>query len=351
VTRTLAELAQALGGTLEGDPSRVVVRVRAPEDAGPEDVAVLLDRRTAAVPSSAGALVVAKGAAVAPPGPALVRVENPRRAFVALLGLFHPPRPRAAGVAPGAFVSPSAEVDPTASIAAGATVEAGARVGARVEVHAGAYVGEDVTLGEDTVVLPNATLYAKTLVGRRVRIHAGAVIGSDGFGYERDASGAQQKVPQVGRVVIEDDVEIGANAAIDRATLEETRIGAGTKIDNLVQVGHNTRIGAHCCLVGQAGVSGSVTLGDFVVVAGQAGIADHATIGRGVVVGAQCGVPGDLDQGVWLGTPAIPATTARRVFPAVARLPETTKRVRELEERCARLEERLARLLEARESR
>jgi UDP-3-O-[3-hydroxymyristoyl] glucosamine N-acyltransferase len=129
-------------------------------------------------------------------------------------------------------------------------------------------------------------------------------------------------------------------------------IGAGTKIDNLVQIGHNTQIGEHCCLVGQSGVSGSVTIGDFAVVAGQAGIADHAVIGKGVVVGAQCGVPGDLDAGVWLGTPAMLATTARRVFPAVARLPETVKRVKELEERCARLEARLESLLaEARERR
>src|SRR5262249_12018217 len=153
------------------------------------------------------------------------------------------------------------------------------------------------------------------------------VVGSDGFGYERDAAGRQVKVPQIGGVVLGDDVEIGANAAIDRATLEATLVGAGTKIDNLVQIGHNTKVGEHCCLVGQSGVSGSVTIGDYAVVAGQAGIADHATIGKGVVVGAQCGVPGDLDAGVWLGTPAMLATTARRVFPAVERLPETVKRV------------------------
>ena len=341
MSRTLAEIARSLGGTHDGDPALVLHGVRAPEAAGPQDVAVVLDVRGTAALSTAGALVVAESAEVAAPHPPLVRVSNPRSAFVALLRLFHPERPKQPGIAPGASVSTEATVDPTASVAAGATVERGARIGARSEVHAGVYLGEDVVVGDDCVVHPNATLYARTVLGSRVRIHAGAVVGGDGFGYERDAAGVQVKVPQVGRVVIEDDVEIGANAAIDRATLEETRIGAGTKIDNLVQVGHNTRIGAHCCLVGQSGVSGSVTLGDFVVVAGQAGIADHATIGNGVVVGAQCGVPSDLKAGVWLGTPAMLATTARRVFHALARLPQTVQRIKELEERCARLEESL----------
>jgi UDP-3-O-[3-hydroxymyristoyl] glucosamine N-acyltransferase len=349
---TLGALAEAIGGSLEGDPDIPIHGVRSPEAAGPSDIAVLLDRRAPKEPLRAGALVVGGGTRPPAPHPPLVVVANPRRAFAVLLSVFHPPRAKEPGVQPGAHVSPRASVDPTAHVAAGATVEAGAVLEARVEVHAGAYVGEGVVVGEESVLFPNAVLYEGTRVGRRVRIHAGAVVGSDGFGYERDEKGRQMKVPQAGGVVLGDDVEIGANAAIDRATLETTVIGAGTKIDNLVQIGHNTQIGEHCCLVGQSGVSGSVTIGDFAVVAGQAGIADHAVIGKGVVVGAQCGVPGDLDAGVWLGTPAMLATTARRVFPAVARLPETVKRVKELEERCARLEARLESLLaEARERR
>jgi UDP-3-O-[3-hydroxymyristoyl] glucosamine N-acyltransferase len=329
---TLGALAEAIGGSLEGDPDIPIHGVRSPEAAGPSDIAVLLDRRAPKEPLRAGALVVGGGTRPPAPHPPLVVVANPRRAFAVLLSVFHPPRAKEPGVQPGAHVSPRASVDPTAHVAAGATVEAGAVLEARVEVHAGAYVGEGVVVGEESVLFPNAVLYEGTRVGRRVRIHAGAVVGSDGFGYERDEKGRQMKVPQAGGVVLGDDVEIGANAAIDRATLETTVIGAGTKIDNLVQIGHNTQIGEHCCLVGQSGVSGSVTIGDFAV--------------------AQCGVPGDLDAGVGLGTPAMLATTARRVFPAVARLPETVKRVKELEERCARLEARLESLLaEARERR
>jgi UDP-3-O-[3-hydroxymyristoyl] glucosamine N-acyltransferase len=349
---TLGALAEALGASLEGDPGVAIHGIRSPEAAGASEIAVLLERRPPAAPSAAGALVVSKSAHVPEPHPPLLRVESPRRAFLALLAHFHPARAKAPGVESGAHVSPLATVDPTAHVAAGATVEARAVIGPHAEIHAGAFVGEGVVVGEGSVLFPNAVLYEGTRVGRRVRIHAGAVIGSDGFGYERDEGGRQVKVTQAGGVLIGDDVEIGANAALDRATLEATVIGAGTKIDNLVQVGHNTVIGEHCCLVGQSGVSGSVTIGDFAVLAGQSGVADHAVIGKGVVVGAQCGVPGDLEAGVWLGTPAMLATTARRVFPAVTRLPETVKRVKDLEERCARLEARLESLLaEARERR
>jgi UDP-3-O-[3-hydroxymyristoyl] glucosamine N-acyltransferase len=342
VLRTLKAIAEAVGGELTGDPELLIGRVRAPEEAGEGEIAVLADPRRSPVPKRASAVLLAKGVELPDLPPNLVRVGNPRAALVILLGLFHPGKARPCGAAVGSFVSEEAVVDPAAFVAAGATVEAGARIGPRCEVHAGAYVGEEVVLGDDCVLYPNVTLYAGTVVGSRVTIHAGTVVGSDGFGYDRDAAGVQVKIPQVGRVVIGDDVEIGANCAIDRATLETTWIGRGTKIDNLVQIGHNTRIGEDCCLVGQAGVAGSVTLGRFCVLAGQAGIADHVVLGNGVVVGAQCGVPHDLKSGIWLGTPALPRAEAGRVYLTLPRLPEMRREMRALEERCAKLEEALA---------
>ena len=182
------------------------------------------------------------------------------------------------------------------------------------------------------------TLYPGVRLGCRNRIHSGAVIGSDGFGYDRDAGGVQNKIPQVGTVEIGDDVEIGANITVDRATLGATRIGDGTKIDNLVQIGHNSTIGKHCCLIGQVGLSGSVTLGDYCVLAGQAGVADHVTLANNVIVGAQAGVHRDLGPGPWLGSPAIPADEAYRVYTALSRLPEMRRTLRVLEERLKELE-------------
>ena len=340
---SLGTIAGALGGTLTGDASLEISRVRAPEEAGEGEIAVVVDPKRSAVPRRASAAVVQSGVELADLPLNVVRVPSARAAFVTLIALLHPSPGRPAGVQDGAHVEDGAIVDPTAHVARGAVVEAGARIGARCVIHPGAVVREGVILGDDCVLHPNAVLYPRTVLGDRVTVHAGTVIGSDGFGYDRDAAGRQNKVPQVGRVVVGDDVEIGANCAIDRATLETTWIGRGTKIDNLVQIGHNTRIGEDCCLVGQAGVAGSVTLGRFVVLAGQAGIADHVVLGDGVVVGAQCGVPHDLPSGVWLGTPALPRAEAGRVLLTLPRLPEMRREIRALQERCARLEAELAR--------
>ena len=345
IAHTLGSVADAVQGELTGARGAVLRAIRSPEEAGEGDVAVLVDHRHPPARCRASALVLGHSIEIPDLPPNLVRVKEPRRALRVLLSLFHPESRRAAGVQPGAFVAAGAEVDPTAFVAAGATVEASARIGARVEVHAGVYVGVGVVVGEESVLFPNVTLYEGTVLGRRVRVHAGTVIGSDGFGYDRDASGAQVKIPQVGRVEVGDDVEIGANCAIDRATLETTWIGKGTKIDNLVQIGHNTRVGEHCCIVGQAGIAGSVTVGRYCVLAGQAGIADHVTLGDGVVVGAQCGVPSDLESGIWLGTPPMPRAQAARVYLTLARLPEMRREMRALEERCARLEAALGRAL------
>jgi UDP-3-O-[3-hydroxymyristoyl] glucosamine N-acyltransferase len=210
-------------------------------------------------------------------------------------------------------------------VGAYAVVKAGARIGARSAVDSGVTVGEGAVIGEDCVIHPRVTLYPGVVIGNRVSIHAGAVIGSDGFGYVTDA-GQHLKIPQVGNVVIEDDVEIGANTTIDRATLGSTVIKRGAKIDNLVQIAHNNTIGEHCLIAAQAGLAGSVTLGKYVMLGGQVGIADHKKIGDQVMIGAQGGVIGDIPaKSVVWGTPTQPNREWLRQLAALRRLPEIIK--------------------------
>ena len=328
---TLGELAKALGATLEGDPRRLVTGVAPLESAGPEQVSFLTHPRYAdAARSSRAGAFVADGKATGLPAPVL-RVRAPEQALIDLLNLFYPPATVVPGVHRTAVVAADAHVDPTASVGAQAVIEAGARIGARVRVSPLAYVGPGVEIGEDSSVGAHVALLAGVRLGRRVLVHPGAVLGADGFGFAFD--GAQhRKIPQTGGVVIEDDVEIGANTTIDRATFGDTIVRRGTKIDNLVQIGHNVEVGEHSILVSQVGVSGSSRLGRGVVLAGQVGVADHVTVGDGALVGAQAGVPSDLDAGgKYLGTPARPMLEAKRIMAAETRLPELLRRVRALE--------------------
>jgi UDP-3-O-[3-hydroxymyristoyl] glucosamine N-acyltransferase len=328
---TLDELAKALGATLEGDPRRLVTGVAPLDSAGPDQVSFLTHARytDAAKASRAGAFV-AGAQAVGLPAPVL-RVREPQQALVDLLNLFHPPAAIVPGVHRSAVVADDARIDPTASIGALTVVEAGASIGARVRVGPLVYVGPGVEIGEESAVATHVALLAGVRLGRRVLVHPGAVLGGDGFGFAFD--GAQhRKIPQTGGVVIEDDVEIGANTTIDRATFGDTIVRRGTKIDNLVQIGHNVDVGEHSILVSQVGVSGSSRLGRGVVLAGQVGVADHVSIGAGTLVAAQAGVPSDLPAaGKFLGTPARPMLEAKRIMAAESRLPELLRRVRALE--------------------
>ncbi len=336
---SLRTIAERLEGELFGDPDVKIQRVRTPQEAGLGDISVVLDQRSASSIHGTRASAMIVPFEADSPAPNVIRVKDPRQALVRVLELFYPENHRQPGIDRRAIISPQAQVDPTASVAAGAYIEQNAVIGARVVIYPNVYVGEGVRIGEDSIIFPNVTLYAGTQVGKRVRVHSGAVIGSDGFGYIPTESGVYRKIPQVGCVEIEDDVEIGANSTVDRATLGTTRIGSGTKIDNLVQVGHNSEIGRNCCIVAQVGISGSVRIGDSALLAGQVGISDHITVGQGVKVGAQSGVRRDLPSGEWIGSPAIPAEQARRALVLVARLPEFRKEIRELQKRCAQLEE------------
>ncbi|MGA3006406.1 MAG: UDP-3-O-(3-hydroxymyristoyl)glucosamine N-acyltransferase [Opitutaceae bacterium] len=241
------------------------------------------------------------------------------------------PRP-APGVHSTAHVAPGARIAATATVGPLCVVEEGAVVGERVYLQGQVFVGRGAQIGDDGWLMPGVIVAAECVLGRRVRLQPGVVIGSDGFGYELVA-GRHEKVPQVGAVLVGDDVEIGANTTVDRARFSRTVIGEGTKIDNLVQIGHNVVIGKHCLICGQAGVSGSTTLGDYVVLGGQAGLVGHITLGRGAQVGAQAGVTSDLAPGVAVrGSPSLPYMLEQRLTVLRNRLPDLFRRVGEIEE-------------------
>jgi UDP-3-O-[3-hydroxymyristoyl] glucosamine N-acyltransferase len=328
---TATEIARHVGGEVLGDGS-VTLSGFAPADAARAGDLTFAENENyfaRADKSAASAILVA--ATVSSSAKTLIRVANPRVAFAKVLPLFFPEKKFAPGIHPSAQISPQARIDPTAHIGPFCAVGEGAQVGPRAILEGGNHVGADCVLGEDSYLFPNVVLYARTQVGNRVRIHSGTVIGSDGFGYVFD-QGRHLKVPQIGNVIIQDDVEIGSNVSIDRGALGSTIIGRGTKIDNLVQIGHNVVLGEHCILCGQVGVAGSTKVGSYTTMAGQVGVAGHLTIGSKVTLGAQAGVMNNVPDGEkWLGAPAQPDRDMKRIFVALQRLPELSKRINELE--------------------
>ncbi|MCU0836707.1 MAG: UDP-3-O-(3-hydroxymyristoyl)glucosamine N-acyltransferase [Chromatiaceae bacterium] len=292
--------------------------------------------------SRAGAVLVPEGFPDLN-GPLVIRTPAPRRDFFQLAALFSP-GPELTGIHPSAVIDPSAVVGEGVAVGPLAVIAAGVQLGDRSAVGAGCYLGAGVVLGQDCVIEPNVTIQRDCRLGNRCIVHSGAVVGGDGFGFRWDGTG-HRKVPQLGRVVIEDDVDIGCNTCVDRATLGETRIRRGTKVDNLVQVAHNTDIGAHVILVSQAGVAGSSTVGTGVVVAGQVAISDHVNIGAGARVGGQSGVTKDVPEGATVfGTPARPLKDTLRELAALSQLPGLLKQIKSQTQELARLRERVAKL-------
>jgi len=273
-----------------------------------------------------------------------IRVPNPKLAFALLLELYYPETKSARGVHPSAVLGKNVQLAEEVSIGPHVVIGDGAAIGRSTVIGSGVYIGEQVKLGEDCIVDPNVVFYRGTLVGDRVRIHAGTVIGGDGFGYVFH-EGCYVKVPQVGNVIIEDDVEIGCNVCVDRSTTGSTVVGKGTKIDNLVQIAHNNRIGKHVVLAGQVGLAGSVTVGDYTIMGGQAGVSDHIVIGKGVKLGIGALVIKSLQdkETVW-GSPARPAQEAKRQIVSLGRLPGLLHVVRHLMNRLQQNETRLSRL-------
>lgn len=331
---TLAELARLVGGRVRGDGDRPIEAVRTLDSAGPRDLSFLTNPRyrEAAAASGAGALLVGEANGDLETADLLI-ASDPHVALARILKHLYPEERPAPGVHPSAVIEAGADVAASATIGAHCVVGAGSRVGERVVLHAGVVVESGCEIGDDSELHPGVVLYARTVVGRRCALHAGVVLGSDGFGFA-EAAGTHEKIPQIGRVVLEDDVEIGANTTVDRAMLEETRIGAGTKIDNLVQIGHNVQIGAGSLLVAQSGIAGSTRLGKGAVLAGQAGVAGHLEIGEGARVAAASAVFKSVPPGVTVaGIPAREVAAWRREQALVQRLAELQRRIRALERR------------------
>jgi UDP-3-O-[3-hydroxymyristoyl] glucosamine N-acyltransferase len=327
MTLTTAEIAKLLAGEVLGDANATLTGFANADSAKPGDLTFAETDAffTAAENSAATAIIAGKNSSSTKK--IIIRVDNPRLAFAKALAVFFPEPKFIAGIHPSAAIAKSAQVDPTAHIGPHCTVGERVQIGANVVLQAGNFIGDDSVIGDETNLFSNVTIYPRTQIGKRVRIHAGAVIGSDGFGYVFD-SGFHRKVPQVGNVVIGDDVEIGSNTSVDRGALGSTIIGKGTKIDNLVQVGHNVELGDYCILCAQVGIAGSAKLGKYTVLAGQVGIAGHLKIGNQVTIGSKSGVMHNIPDGEkWLGIPAQPDKQAKRIMIAMQRLPDLFKKI------------------------
>jgi UDP-3-O-[3-hydroxymyristoyl] glucosamine N-acyltransferase len=326
VTFTVRQLAEWVRGEVLGDGDLPIANARTLAEAQPGDITfVEHDRHMNAWHSSrASAAIVPQSVPVN--GRPIIRVVDPLMAFVRIVQqLRGRPADTGPAISPAAFVHPTAQLASGVSVGPFAVVGAGSEIGANSTLHAGAIVGRFCKIGDDVVLHPHAVLYDDCIIGNRVVIHGNSVIGADGFGY-RTQNGQHSKVPQLGWVEIEDDVEVGAGSTIDRGTFGPTRVGAGTKIDNLVMIGHNCQIGKHNVLCSQVGIAGSTTTGDFVVMAGQVGVADHITIGDRVTILAKSGVPRNIPSGSQvLGYPATPHKEQIRILNSLEKLPELRK--------------------------
>lgn len=343
---TVAELAERVGGRVEGDGSIRIERVMPLDEAGPSDVSFFANRKYAAdfAASRAGAVIVGESEAAAP-GRTLLRAGNAYLAFAKVSTLFHPPREPVPEVSPRAVLGEGSVVDPSAEVQDLAYVGRGAVIGARTILFPGVYVGDGARIGDDCILYPNAVVRERCIVGNRRILQPGSVVGGDGFGFafdmEGDGNGPRHyKVPQSGIAVLEDDVELGANSCVDRATLGRTVVRKGAKIDDLVMIAHNVDFGPLSIAAAQVGISGSTKIGMGVILAGQVGLVGHIDIGDGARLGAQSGVMNDVPAGeAYSGYPARPHRDWLKEQGALGHLPGLLKRVRELEKALRKLQE------------
>ena len=330
---SVAEIAERLHGEVHGDGSLPLSGFAPASAARPGDLTFAENEAYFVQAEQSAAAAILVDGRFTSTKKALIRVANARVAFAKVLPLFFPDPVFPAGSHPTAVIAESARIDPSAHIGPYCVVGAQVQIGSGAVLQGSNHIGDRCQIGANTQLFPQVTLYPGTQVGQRVRIHSGSVVGADGFGYVFD-QGTHRKVPQIGTVIIHDDVEIGANVTIDRGALGPTIIGRGTKIDNLVQIAHNVVVGDHCLLVAQVGIAGSTQLGNFVTLAGQVGLAGHLKIGNRVIVAAQSGVMNDIADGdKWLGTPACPDRQAKKQYIALQHLPDLLHRVGDLEKR------------------
>jgi UDP-3-O-[3-hydroxymyristoyl] glucosamine N-acyltransferase len=351
----LREIAERLRCRLEGDGDLEIRGLAGIERAGPGDLTFVANPRyQSQLPRTRASAVIleaprpgaasAPGAGSRPPAAAAVLwSENPYLAFAEAVALLTDAAPPPKGIDPLSAIAPDATLGPDVSVAAFVVIGSGAAVGARTVVYPGAVIGPCAQVGEDCVIHARVSIRERVVIGNRVVVQDGAVLGSDGFGFVKLADGTHVKIPQRASVVVEDDVEIGANAAIDRPAVGETRIRAGAKIDNLVQIAHGVSVGERALLAAQVGIAGSTVIEDDVVLAGQVGVAGHLRLGKGVVATAQTGIPNSLEPGEFVsGYPAIPNREWLKSSAIFRQLPALKKRVADLEHRIAELEEKLA---------
>jgi len=310
MSKSLKELASLVGGRIKGKQDVLIKGVAKAEDANEGEITFAVSEKFLhlAEKSKASAVIVPEN--VESLSKPIIQVKNPRLAFAKVLEVFAPAKPRFRGIHPSAIIAEGVKIGRQVAIGPLCVIEEGTKIEDKVYISGASYLGKDVTVGEGSFLHPRVTLLDRTSIGKRVVIHSGAVIGADGFGFVKREDGSYYKIPQIGRVVIEDDVEIGANVTIDRATTGETRIGRGTKIDNLVHIAHNVTVGENVAIVALVGISGSSQVGDGAVLAGQVGITDHVSIGKNSIVGAKSG---------------------KKITALVHRLPELVKKLARLE--------------------
>ncbi|MGR8981613.1 MAG: UDP-3-O-(3-hydroxymyristoyl)glucosamine N-acyltransferase [Gammaproteobacteria bacterium] len=343
---TIKDLAEACGARIEGgDPSILLYSAGEITSAKQNQVTQLTNSRYSSYVQNteASACFIAEGFSVEniPENLALLICDDPEICFIKSVKLLHPEMSYAPQIAPQAVLEKNVALGESLYIGPYAVIGENSSIGDNSEILAGAYLGKNVKVGKNCRIYPYAVIYDNVEIGENVIIHSGAIIGADGFGY-KFRNHAHIKVPQVGNVIIEDNVEIGANTCIDRGALGSTVIGEGSKIDNLVQIGHNNKVGKHVIMCGQTGVSGSCVIDDYAILAGSAGVADHVTIGKGAIVMARAGVAGNVPPGVQVfGSPAKERKTAYKEQAAISKLPDLLKKVKLLEEKIEKLQQQL----------
>lgn len=338
----LAEIAERLGGTLEGDGDVDIRAVAGLKEAGPGDLSFLANPKYASqVTETRASAVIVPLDWDRPVSCSLIRSTNSDRAFAEAAQFFYEPVPAPpAGVHPSAVVDESVQLGGNVSIGAHCTIEKGVVIGENTVIQANCVIGYGTVIGRDCLIYPLVSMREYTEIGNRVIIHNGAVIGSDGFGYAVEKDGSRTKIPQIGTVVIEDDVEIGANVAIDRARFGKTRVGKGTKVDNLVQIAHNVVIGEHSVLCGQVGVAGSSSIGSYCILAGQVGVSGHLEVGDRAIVGAQSGVTKNVaEKDFVMGMPAMNHLANKKMIANMLTLPRLKEKVKSLERELAELKQ------------